>query len=325
MENVNIELSSVEDTLFINILTNGDFTGRLHYFPANLDERPTPDKMIEIWERFKGGRHQIPLDRMVYYLYKDEYKPGVVISGAAKFWQVLRMLYLLDKCSRIDKFEKLMRKEEQISKIKNIINKLGKKLTEEETKKKTIELYVAILSVISELEIVSILIENKFDIEFVDKKGARADIKFIKNGLTAELEYLFPYKSSSPKQDFITFERMIRDLLITSRKSIREDDLKKSDIIIINCMDLYYQQIFSNMLFDCFKNMGVPIESFEISPIKEAMERAFEIVNSDDNAIMLLFKGEILSREFRALVLPARFISSVKYPNHRRVYEVKDT
>jgi hypothetical protein len=114
-------------------------------------------------------------------------------------------------------------------------------------------------------------------------------------------------------------------LLITSRKNIREDDLNKSNIIIINCMDLYYQQIFSNMLFDCFKNMGVPIESFEISPIKEAMERAFEIVNSDDNAIMLLFKGEILSREFRALVLPARFISSVKYPNHRRVYEVKDT
>lgn len=136
MENVNIELSSVEDTLFINISTDGGFTGQLHYFPENLGEKLTPDKMTEIYGRFKGGIYKIPLDRIIYYLYKDEYKPDTVISGAAKFWQVLRMLYLLDKCSGIGKFDKFFEPGEQIKNIKSLIKNL--ETTEIETKKQII-------------------------------------------------------------------------------------------------------------------------------------------------------------------------------------------
>ncbi len=332
MENVSIALSSRKDTLFLTLCVDGNFKGELHFDLTGLDERLTPEKMIDIWNKFKGGKFEIPLDRMVYYLYKDEYKPDMIISGDA-IWKVLRLLYLLDKCSGIGKFEKFFEPGEQIKNIKTIIKKC--RTTEEMTKKQTIELDTAILSVISELEIASILTENKLDIEFIDKKGARTktgaipDIKFIRNGLTADVKYTTPYKSSPPKEDFITFKTMINDLLITLRKYADEHDLKKSDIIIINCMHLYYQQLFSSFLSELGERM-IEVDSkrivFNVLQIKDAMDKAFEIVKSCDNAMMLFFDGERLSGGFRALVFPASFIKScVKFEDHRRVYEIKNT
>jgi len=325
MENINIELSSEEDVLFLNIPTDVDLL-EYRFFPANLDERLTPEKLIEIWKKFHGCGYEIPLDRMVYHLYKDEFKPNLVLSGPVKFWQVLRMIYLLDKCSKLGKFHKFMEKGEQISKIKNLIKKMEKTEEEKDMKEKTIDLYGAILSVISELKIASILTEDKFEIEFIDKEGAstetgaRPDIKFLKNGFTADLKYNFQYNFSFNSQDYISYNTMIKDLLITSKKNRRKKDIEKSDILIINCMDLYYQQIFSDIL----NKSEIPIESSGILPIKDAMERAFEIVNSGDKAIMLLFKGGTLSKEFQALVFPAIFFNSVEYKDPRRIYEVKD-
>ncbi len=329
MENVSIALSSREDTLFLSLCVDGNFKGELHFDLTGLDERLTPEKMIDIWNKFKGGKFEIPLDRMVYYLYKDEYKPDVIISGNA-IWKVLRLLYLLDKCSGLGKFEKFFEPGEQINTIRRIIKKWG--TTEEKTKEQIIELDKAILSVISELEIASILTENKLDIEFIDKKGAitktgaRPDIKFIRNGLTADVKYTTPYRSSPPKKDFITFKTMINDLLITLRKYADEDDLKKSDIIIINCMDLYYQSLFSSCLSELGEIM-IDVDKrivFNILQIKDAMDKAFEIVKSCDNAMMLFFDGERLSGEFRALVYPASFIKScVKFEDPKRVYEIK--
>ncbi len=179
------------------------------------------------------------------------------------------------------------------------------------------------------------LTENKLDIEFIDKKGAttktgaRPDIKFIRNGLTADVKYTTPYRSSPPKEDFITFKTMINDLLITLRKYADEHNLKKSDIIIINCMHLYYQQLFSSFLSELGEIM-IEVDSkrivFNILQIKDAMDKAFEIVKSRDNAMMLFFDGERLSGGFRALVFPASFIKNcVKFEDHRRVYEIKNT
>ncbi len=150
----NVKLSSEKNIVWLTFLEDGNCIGKLPYFQTNLDERLIPEKMIEIWDRFQD-KYKIPLERIVYYLYKDEYKPDVKIFGAAKFWQVLEMLYLLNKCSGLGKFEKFFEPGEQINTIRRIIKKWG--TTEEKTKEQIIELDTAILSVISELEIASIL------------------------------------------------------------------------------------------------------------------------------------------------------------------------
>lgn len=327
MEKVSIALSSRNDTLYLSLYVDGNFKKDIHFDLTGLDERLTPEKMIDIWNKFKGSEFKIPLDRMVYYLYKNEYKPNQIISGDS-IWKVLRLLYLLDKCSRIGKFDKFFEKGEQIRNIQSIKKW---KTTEEKIKRQIIELDTAILSVISELEIASILTENGLDIEFIDKEGAitetgsRPDIKFIRNGLTADIMYATPYRSSPLTEDFITFETMIRDLLITLRKYADKHHLGKSDIIIIDSIDLYYQQQFLGCLSEVGETMIYGDIVFNILHIKDAMDKAFEIVKSCDNAMMLFFDGDKLSGGFRALVFPARYINYIKYEYPRRVYEIKNT
>ncbi|WAM22757.1 MAG: hypothetical protein OI715_01265 (plasmid) [Candidatus Methanoperedens sp.] len=337
MENVNIELTSKRDTLFLSLCINGNIEEELYFDLTDLDEILTPEKMIDIWYKFKGDKFNIPLDKVVYY--KAKYKRNAINSSNA-IWIVFKLLYLLDKCSGIGKFEKFSEPGEQIKKIQRTIRKWG--TTEEETRDGIKALDEAILSVIAELEVASILTENKFDIEFIDKKeartgtGSRSDIKFIRNGLTADIVYATPYGSSPPTEDFITFKTMIKDLLINLRSQSDENHLEKADIIIINCMDLYYQQTVSSMLSD-LGEIIIPPEAididcdskhivFNILQIKDAMDKAFEIVKSCDKAMMLLFDGKRLSGGFRALVFPASFISScIKYDDHRKLYEIKIT
>lgn len=340
MENVSIVLTSKEGGLFLSLYVNEDFKREFYFDLTDIDEELTPEKMIGIWNKFKGGifteHDRIPLDKIVYY--KDKYKTNETNSSNA-IWTVFKLLYLLDKCSELGKFEKFFERGEQIKTIQSIIKKWG--TTEEKIKTQIKDLDTAILSIIAELEIASILAENKLDIEFIKKKGvkakieARPDIKFIRNGLTADVKYATPYESFPPAKDFITFKTMIKDLLITLRNYAREHDLEKSDIIIINCMDLYYQQQESSCLSELGEIM-IPPEAididgdgkhimFNILQIKDAMNKAFEIVKSCDKAMMLFFDGKRLSGEFRALVFPANFISCVKYEDHRRVYEIKNT
>ena len=178
------------------------------------------------------------------------------------------------------------------------------------------ELYETARSLVSELRMVYILVKNNFDIKLIDGKNKRPDIEFIKNGLKADLKYSLPYNFSNLETNSCyTNENIKKDLLITARHYCREGDLKKADMIIINSSDLYFQNIFLG-----FTNVALPV--------KDAIERAFEIVNSGEKAIvqfrlpMLFSPREVEARKVFAFVMGESSIPFVK-SSELRVHEIR--
>jgi hypothetical protein len=315
-----MDFSTEGDKLFLH----GNF-GNLHYFTANLNDSLTPERMIEIWEKFEN-KCEIHLDKMVEYLHKN----NELIHGPMTWYIILEMLYLLEECSSINGFdERLKNKEELVQKIKSIIKKLEKSsIDRQKQEKKILELYKIARSLVSELKMVYILVKNNFDIKLIDRKNKRPDVEFIKNGFTADFKYSFPYKFSNLSgNSFYTYEEIIRNILITAKHYRRKDDFEKADIIFINCSELYFQNIFlgfTNDYCQAFEPQYVAL------PVKDAIERAFEIVNSGEKAIVL-FKlpmpfspREGDAREVLALAKGESSVSFVK-SSEPRVHEIKPT
>ncbi len=276
--------------------------------------------MIKIWEKFEN-RFKIHFDKMIEYLYKYH---------KLSDWEiVLEMLYLLEECSGINGFdERLKNKSELMQKIKSIIKELEKRSIDIDTQKqeKIIrELYETTRSLVSELTMVYILVKNNFDIKLIDRKNKRPDIEFIKNGFTADLKYSFPYGFSDlPRNSFYTKEEIIRNFLITAKHYCREDDLEKADIIIINVGDLYYQNIFASFTNDDLQ----AFKPYVALPLKDAIENAFEIVNSGEKAIVQFWlpmpfsPREVDARKVLALAVAESSVSCVK-SSEPRVHEIK--
>jgi len=298
------------------LILQGKF-GDLLYFPTNINDSLTPERMIEIWKKFENT-YKIPLDKMVEYLLHKRDKWDIV----------LEMLYLLEECSSINGFdERLRNKEELVGQIKGIIKKLEKSSLDTKKQKETIiDLYESARSLVSELNMVYILAKNNFDIKLIDRKNKRPDIEFIKNGFTADLKYSFPYDFSNlPNHSVYPIEEMIRNILITAKHYCRKDDFEKADIIIINGSDLYFQNIFSHFINDASHAVK---PQYVVLPLKDAIDRAFKIVKSGENAIVIVMlpmpfsPQEVYAREVSALAIGESSVSCVK-SSEPRVHEKK--